>query len=66
MSAHGVSVTPSLRVLRSDQVYGTAGAVTPGTVRYASLGGDFTAELTVDANGFVVDSPHLARRVRIG
>lgn len=56
---------PSLRVVRSDQVYGSGTAVIPGAVRYASLNGDFTAELTVDNNGVVVDYPQLARRVQI-
>lgn len=56
---------PSLRVVRSDQVYASGTAVIPGAVRYASLNGDFTAELTVDNNGVVVDYPHLARRVQI-
>lgn len=55
---------PSLRVLRSDQVYGSGTSMTPGTVRYASYSRDFTAELTVDSNGIVVDYPQLAQRVQ--
>lgn len=48
---------PSLEVLAAEQFYTAAGA---GAVRFAS--GDFTAELTVDDDGFVVSYPGLARR----
>lgn len=51
---------PSLRVIRSDQVYGSAG---PGRVRYRSYSRDFHAELTVDEHGVVLDYPGLARRI---
>ncbi|MCB7135534.1 putative glycolipid-binding domain-containing protein [Cellulosimicrobium marinum] len=58
---------PSLRVLRSEQVYAPASPVDPatghGTVRYTSATRDFTADLTVDADGIVVDYPQLARRL---
>jgi hypothetical protein len=49
---------PSLRVVRSEQVYSSAG---PGRVRFA--GGDFRAELDVDPDGVVIDYPELAVRV---
>lgn len=49
---------PSLRVLRSDQVYRAAGA---GRAGFRS--GDFSAEITYDDDGFVLDYPSLARRI---
>ncbi|TQJ31494.1 putative glycolipid-binding domain-containing protein [Microbacterium sp. SLBN-146] len=49
---------PSLRVLRSDQVYRYAG---PALIGFRS--GDFAAEISVDGDGFVIDYPQLARRV---
>ena len=51
---------PSLRVIRSDQGYASAG---PGRVRFRSYNGDFRAELEVDRDGIVVDYPELAIRV---
>jgi len=51
---------PSLRVLRSEQVYASGGA---GAVRYANGSRDFAAELRVDGDGMVVEYPTLARRV---
>jgi hypothetical protein len=48
---------PSLEVLRSEQVYTVLG---DGRVRYAS--GTFTAELALDASGWVVHYPGLATR----
>ncbi len=58
---------PSLRVLRSDQVYAARSPLDAATgravVRYTSASRDFTADLTVDADGLVVDYPRLARRV---
>lgn len=57
---------PSLRVLRSDQLYAARSPLDPGTgravVTYTSATRDFTADLTVDADGLVVDYPQLARR----
>ncbi|WP_265522869.1 putative glycolipid-binding domain-containing protein [Oerskovia flava] len=57
---------PSLRVLRSDQRYAARAPVDPatglGVVRYSSASRDFIADLTVDADGLVVDYPGLARR----
>lgn len=53
---------PSLRVLRSDQVYGSGSA--PGLVRYTSHSRDVRTELEVDDDGVVVDYPGLAQRVR--
>ncbi|MDN4480236.1 putative glycolipid-binding domain-containing protein [Demequina muriae] len=53
---------PSLRVLRSDQAY--ASGASAGLVNYASADGSFRAELTVDADGLVIDYPDLARRER--
>lgn len=52
---------PSLRVIRSDQVY----ASSRGRVRYRSADGDFQAELTVDPDGIVRDYPGLARRLAL-
>jgi hypothetical protein len=58
---------PSLRVLRSDQVYAARAPLDPatgqGVVTYTSATRDFTADLTVDPDGLVVDYPQLARRV---
>ena len=58
---------PSLRVLRSDQVYAARAPLDPatghGAVTYTSATRDFTADLTVDADGLVVDYPELARRL---
>ena len=51
---------PSLCVIRSDQVYGSADY---GRVRYRSYSRDFQAELTVDDDGVVIDYPGLARRI---
>ena len=58
---------PSLRVIRSDQVYASgpdAHAPSERRVRYRSYSRDFHAELTVDADGLVIDYPGLAVRVR--
>ncbi|GAA1445346.1 putative glycolipid-binding domain-containing protein [Leifsonia poae] len=59
---------PSLEVVRSDQVYSSAAPYDPaaghGVVRYQSATRDFTADLTVDADGLVIDYPQLARRIR--
>ena len=52
---------PSLRVLRSDQVY--ASSPRPGRVQYRSFSRDFEAELLVDQDGVVIEYPTLARRV---
>ncbi|MEV8273350.1 putative glycolipid-binding domain-containing protein [Microbacterium sp. NPDC077184] len=49
---------PSLRVLRSEQHYGPVDAT---TVSFRS--GDFSAHITTDADGFVLDYPDLARRL---
>ncbi|UKJ63127.1 putative glycolipid-binding domain-containing protein [Cellulosimicrobium cellulans] len=58
---------PSLAVLRSDQVYAAREPLAPttgqGVVTYTSATRDFTADLTVDPDGLVVDYPHLARRL---
>ena len=48
---------PSLAVLASEQTYTLLG---PGRVRYAS--GTFTADLELDASGYVTHYPGLARR----
>ncbi|MEV7961157.1 putative glycolipid-binding domain-containing protein [Oerskovia paurometabola] len=59
---------PSLRVLRSDQVYTAQAPYDPeagrAVVRYSSATRDVTADLTVDEDGIVIDYPHLARRTR--
>lgn len=59
---------PSLRVIRSEQIYGsgTLDSASAPTVRYASRSRDFNAELTVDAAGIVVLYPTLAELVRGG
>ncbi|QIZ99135.1 putative glycolipid-binding domain-containing protein [Leifsonia sp. PS1209] len=58
---------PSLAVSRSEQLY----SATPydeeaghAVVRYSSESRDFTADLTVDPDGIVIDYPQLARRIR--
>jgi hypothetical protein len=60
--AHRLSVAwvllPSLEVIQADQIYTPLG---DGKVRYASE--TFSADLTVDDDGFVIDYPGLARRV---
>ncbi|OCI31939.1 putative glycolipid-binding domain-containing protein [Oerskovia enterophila] len=57
---------PSLRVVRSEQVYAASSPYDPtvgrGVVTYTSATRDVTADLTVDADGLVIDYPHLARR----
>jgi uncharacterized protein len=50
---------PSLEVSASPQRYEPLG---PRQVRYVSLDGDFTAELDLDADGFVLHYPGLAGR----
>lgn len=59
---------PSLRVLPSDQVYSQVSAYDRdrgyGVVLFSSTSHGFTAELTVDADGAVIDYPGLARRIR--
>ncbi|HEY0001374.1 MAG TPA: putative glycolipid-binding domain-containing protein [Actinoplanes sp.] len=60
--AHRLSVAwvllPSLEVVQADQIYTPLG---DGRVRFASE--TFSAELTVDDDGFVVDYPGLAKRI---
>jgi hypothetical protein len=60
--AHRLSVAwvllPSLEVVQADQIYTALG---DGKVRYA--GETFSADLTIDDDGFVVDYPGLAERV---
>lgn len=54
---------PSLRVLRSDQVYASMGPMRGRRrVRYTSFSRDFSAHLTVDGDGFVIEYPTLAHR----
>jgi uncharacterized protein len=50
---------PSLEVVQADQIYTPLG---DGRVRFASE--TFSADLTIDEDGFVVDYPGLARLVR--
>lgn len=59
---------PSLRVIRSEQIYQLRrmGGSTPGggaVVRYVGLHRSFEGDLTVDADGVVIDYPELARRI---
>jgi hypothetical protein len=60
--AHRVSVAwvllPSLEVIQADQIYTALG---DGRVRFANE--TFSADLSVDADGFVIDYPGLAKRV---
>jgi hypothetical protein len=59
---------PSLAVIRSEQYYSAAAPLDRATghavVRYRSGTRDFMADLTVDADGIVIDYPRLARRIR--
>lgn len=48
-------LVPSLQVLRSEQTYTVLGG---GRIRYSSA--SFTADLTIDADGYVTDYPGLA------
>jgi hypothetical protein len=61
--AHRLNVAwvllPSLEVVQADQIYTSLGG---GQVRFASE--DFSADLTVDEDGFVIDYPGLAKRVQ--
>ncbi|MDM7990113.1 putative glycolipid-binding domain-containing protein [Arthrobacter sp. zg-Y877] len=58
---------PSLRVLPSRQVYSQVRPFSPdaghAVVLYSSAHGGFTAELTVDEDGTVIDYPGLATRL---
>jgi hypothetical protein len=54
---------PDLEVLRSEQRYEPIDA---RTVRYVGLDSDFTADLELDEDGFVVRYPRLAERVPSG
>ncbi|MDN3481930.1 putative glycolipid-binding domain-containing protein [Arthrobacter sp. APC 3897] len=58
---------PSLRVLPSKQVYSQVSAYDEdrgyGVVLYSSTSRGFTAELTVDADGAVLDYPGMAARL---
>ena len=60
--AHRLSVAwvllPSLEVIQADQIYTPLGE---GRMRYASE--TFSADLSCDDDGFVIDYPGLARRV---
>jgi uncharacterized protein len=51
---------PSLDIVRSGQRYEPIG---PGRVRFVGLDDGFTAELDLDADGFVAHYPELAARV---
>lgn len=59
---------PSLSVVASRQAYAAAEPFDPASgrsvVRYRSVGSGFTADLTVDEDGLVIDYPRLARRIR--
>ena len=59
--AHRISVAwvllPSLEIVQADQIYSALGE---GRVRFANE--TFSADLVVDAEGFVVDYPGLAKR----
>jgi hypothetical protein len=52
---------PDLEVRTSPQRYVPLGE---GVVRFESLDDDFSAEITFDAEGLVVDYPGIARRLR--
>jgi hypothetical protein len=58
---------PSLRVVRDEQVYASAGDGTaPRQVAFSSPdgeGGVFSTRFTVDEDGLVLDYPGIARRV---
>ncbi len=56
---------PSLRVIRSDQVYQLRRVDVDGTsvVRFLGRHRSFAADLSVDRDGVVIDYPQLARRV---
>lgn len=63
--SHRLSVAwvlvPSLEVVQADQIYTPLGE---SRIRYASE--TFSADLSVDDDGFVLDYPGLARRVEAG
>ena len=56
---------PSLRVMRSEQIYQLHRIDVDGTsvIRYIGLHRLFETDLTVDRDGLVIDYPQLARRV---
>jgi len=77
-SAHGGSIpgpevpfvmawveVPSLRVIRSEQIYQLRRIDVDGTsvVRYVGLHRSFEGDLGVDRDGLVIDYPQLARRI---
>lgn len=53
-------LVPELNVVASEQEYAP---LEPGLVRFSS--GTFSADISFDTDGFVVDYPQLARRVRM-
>jgi len=56
---------PSLRVIRSEQIYQLRRTAVDGTsvVRYIGLHRSFEADLEIDLDGLVINYPQLARRV---
>jgi uncharacterized protein len=54
---------PSLQVLRSEQIYASAPDADGWRVRYTTNSRDFSALLSVDSDGLVIDYPGLARRL---
>lgn len=56
---------PSLRVIRSEQIYQLRRTAVDGTsvVRYIGLHRSFEGDLEVDLDGLVINYPQLARRV---
>jgi len=56
---------PSLRVIRSEQIYQLRRTAVDGTsvVRYIGLHRSFEGDLEVDLDGLVINYPELARRV---
>lgn len=55
---------PSLRVLRSEQIYSAHNNGGQRQVTYSSQKRDFTADLSIDPEGMVLTYPGLASRVR--
>ena len=62
LTAAWVSV-PNLRVQPDGQRYTSAGS---NLIRYEALDGTFSATITVDDDGLVVDYPGIASRIRAG
>jgi hypothetical protein len=63
LTAAWVSV-PDLSVRADGQRYASIGTASDRVVRYEAGDGTFTADITVDVDGLVIDYPGIARRLQ--